>query len=59
MSPLLVSLLFGLGVGGFVWSKISLSTGNARPASVTMAAAVAGIAAFIFFFTLLKFVFSM
>lgn len=59
MSPLLVSFMFGAGVGGFVWSKLSLSTGSGRPASVAMAAAVAGIGAFIVFFTLLKFVFSM
>ena len=59
MSPLLVSLMFAVGVGGFVWSKLSLSTGGARPANIVMAAAVAGIGAFIVFFTLFKVVLSM
>jgi hypothetical protein len=56
MNATLIALMFGFGVAGWVWSKVGRRTGNADPKSVYVTAAVAGVAAFIFFFTLLKFV---
>jgi hypothetical protein len=56
MNNFLIALMFGAGVGGFVWSKIGRKTGNANPNGVYMTAAVSGLIAFIFFFTLLKYV---
>lgn len=56
MSVFVTSLIFGIGVAGWVWSKVGRRTGNADPKSVYITAAGAGAVAFIFFFTLLKFV---
>lgn len=56
MNSVVVSLMFGSGVAGFVWSKVGRRTGNADPKSVYLTAGLAGLGAFIFFFTLLKFV---
>lgn len=58
MNVFIISLMFGAGVAGFVWTKVGRRTGNADPKSVYMTAGLAGLVAFIFFFTLLKYVFN-
>jgi hypothetical protein len=58
MNSVLVALFFGLGVAGFVWTKVGRRTGSADPKAVYMTAGLAGLVAFIFFFTLLKYVLS-
>lgn len=55
MSAFLVSLIFGAGVAGWVWSKVGRRTGNANPTSVTVTAGGAGLVAFVVLFTLMKF----
>jgi hypothetical protein len=52
----LASLFFGVGAGGWVYTKLAHRTGNANPSSTFGLAAVFGGIAFIFFFTLLKYV---
>ena len=52
----LASLFFGIGLSGWVYSKTAHHTGNSNPANTLIGAAVVGIIAFIFFFTLLKYV---
>lgn len=56
MSNILVALMFGFGVAGFVWTKVGRRTGNANPQGVYLVAALAGLAAFVFLWTFLKFV---
>jgi hypothetical protein len=56
MNVFLISLMFGAGIAGFVWAKVGRRTGNANPQSVYLSAGLAGVIAFIFFFTLLKYV---
>lgn len=56
MNSVLASLMFGAGVAAFVWAKVGRRTGNADPKTVYMTAGLAGLAAFIFFLTLFKFV---
>lgn len=56
MSAFLVAIMFGAGIAGWVWSKVSQRTGNADPKTVYLTAGGAGLAAFIVFFTLLKYV---
>lgn len=56
MNSLLVSLMFGAGVAGFVWTRVGRRTGNADPRSVYLTAGGAGVVAFVFFFTLFKLV---
>jgi len=56
MSNFMIALFFGLGVGGFVYSKLVRSNGNPTPYQNLSAAAIAGVLAFVFLFTLLKFV---
>jgi hypothetical protein len=58
MNAVLVALMFGAGVAGFIWTKVGRRTGNADPKTVYLTAGMAGAAAFVFFFTLLKFVFN-
>jgi hypothetical protein len=57
MSTLLTCLLFGVGVAGWAWSKVSRQTGNADPKSVVITAGGIGLIAFIVLFTLMKFAF--
>jgi hypothetical protein len=59
MNAVLVSLMFGAGVAAFVWTKVARRTGSADPKTVYLTAAMAGAAAFVFFFTLFKFVFNL
>ena len=58
MSPVLVSLMFGVGVGAFAWAYLVHLTGNARAGSVLIGAGFAGVAAFIVLYTILKFIFN-
>jgi hypothetical protein len=58
MNAALISVMFGLGVAGWIWTKVGRRTGNANPKSVYMTAGIAGLVAFIFFFTLLKYAFN-
>lgn len=53
---LLASIFFGAGVAGWVYTQMTRRTGNADPKQVAMVAGLSGLAAFIFFFTLLKYV---
>ena len=57
MSDFLISLFFGVGVGVFLWSKMVQGTGNAAPAKTVAGAGIVGFIAFLFFFSLLKWVF--
>jgi hypothetical protein len=59
MNTVLISLMFGAGVAGFIWAKVARRTGSADPKTVYLTAALAGSAAFVFFFTLFKFVFNL
>ena len=59
MNSILVSLMFGAGVAAFVWAKVGRRTGNADPRTVYFTAGLAGLGAFVFFFTLLKVVFNL
>lgn len=56
MNSFVISLMFGAGVAVFVWAKVGRRTGNADPKAVYLTAGLAGLAAFIFFLTLFKFV---
>jgi hypothetical protein len=47
--------MFGFGVAGWVWTKVGRRTGNADQKTVYTTAGLAGLVAFAFFFTLLKF----
>lgn len=56
MSNFLVSLFFAAGVGGWAYAQLARRSGNANPGSTAMAAGGAALLAFIFAFTMLKFV---
>jgi hypothetical protein len=58
VNAVLISLMFGAGVAAFIWAKVGRRTGNADPKTVFLTAGMAGGAAFVFFFTLFKFVFN-
>jgi len=53
---LLAAIFFGVGLAGWTYSKTAHHTGNASPANTLIGAGVVGLIAFIFFFTLLKYV---
>jgi hypothetical protein len=56
MSDFLVALFFGAGVGGWAYAQLARRSGNANPASTIVAAGFAALLAFVFVFTLMKFV---
>jgi hypothetical protein len=56
MSAFVTSLLFALGVAGWVWSKVGRRTGNADPKGVYLTAGGAGVLAFVVFYTFMRFV---
>jgi hypothetical protein len=58
MSPALIAIFFGFGVGGWAYSKVAHSTGNSDPKSVAMVSVGAGLVAAIFIFTLFKYIFN-
>jgi hypothetical protein len=53
MSALLIAFLFGIGVGGWVYSKMSHRTGGNYKSSLTVAAIV-GLAGLLVIYILLK-----
>lgn len=57
MTALLTSLLFAAGAAAWVYTKLGRRTGAGNQRSAFIGAAVSGVIAFLFFFTLLKFVF--
>jgi hypothetical protein len=59
MSPFLIALLFGTGIGTYVWSYLARTTGNAKVGSVIGGAAVVGLMAFLVLYTILKFGFGL
>lgn len=52
----MIALFFGVGVAGFAYTKLARSTGNSTPSTTFGGAALAGVLAFIFLFTLIKYV---
>lgn len=56
MNTALASIMFAAGVAAFVWTKVGRRTGNGDPKTVYLTAGLAGVASFVVFFTLLKFV---
>jgi hypothetical protein len=59
MSPLLIALMFGVGVAAYVWAYLARHTGNARVGSVLGGAAIVGFIAFFVFYTILKLAFNL
>lgn len=57
MSDAFVAFLFGVGVGGWLYSQLARRTGNAVPANNMIGAAVGGLVAAVVLFTLLAYVF--
>jgi len=58
MSLAWMSLLFGLGVSGWIYSQLAKRTGNPNPANNFIAAGFIGLVVALIFFTLLKFMFN-
>jgi hypothetical protein len=56
MSPIMIAFFFGLGTAGFAYTKLVRANGNPSPSQDLGGAAVAGLVAFVFIFTLLKYV---
>ena len=56
MGPFIISLMLAAGVAGFLWAKLSHSTGNADPKTLAITAAAIFVGVFIVAFTLMKFV---
>jgi hypothetical protein len=56
MSPLLIAIFFGLGVGGWAWAQLARRTGNNDQKSVAISALAVGVLAAVIIFTLFKFV---
>jgi len=56
MTAFFISAMFGAGVGAFVWAQLARSSGNADPKSVYISSGVVAFMAFLFFFSLLKWV---
>jgi hypothetical protein len=54
MPPLLIALMFGVGVGTFTWSRMAHTTGNARVGNVIAGAAIIGFIAFLLLYSVLK-----
>jgi len=56
LSDGLASFLLGVGIAGFVYSKLAKSNGNANPGSNATVATIVGLVALFFMFTILKFI---
>ncbi|HEX7368359.1 MAG TPA: hypothetical protein VF261_01730 [Candidatus Saccharimonadales bacterium] len=56
MSDTLVAILFGLGIGGWVYSQLARRSGNANPGSTFTVAGIVGLVAAIIIFTVFKFI---
>jgi hypothetical protein len=52
----MIAFFFGLGTAGFAYTKLVRANGNPSPSQDLGGAAVAGLVAFVFIFTLLKYV---
>ncbi len=58
MSPGLIAIFFGFGVGGWAYSQLARRTGSSDPKGTALAALAAGVVAAVVIFTLFKFVFN-
>jgi hypothetical protein len=58
MSPALVAIFFGFGVGGWAYAQLERRTGSSDPKGVALSALGIGVAAAIVIFTLFTFVFN-
>jgi len=56
MSDGFVALIFGVGVGGWLFFKLNSRTGDANASGNLVAGIITGVAAAFFVFTLLKYV---
>jgi hypothetical protein len=56
MSAFFIALMFGAGVGGWVYTKLSRRVGLGNQGQAFLGGGIAALGAFIFFFTLLKYV---
>jgi hypothetical protein len=56
MSPFLVAIFFGVGVGGWAYAQLARRTGNSNPQSVALSALAVGVFAAIVIFTVFKLV---
>ena len=56
MSNWLIAFFFGAGVAGWAYTMLARTTGNSVPSQTFGGAAIAGVLAFVFLFTLLKYV---
>lgn len=56
MQPWFIAFLFGLGVAGWVYTKLVRANGNPSPLNDLIGAGVAGLVAFIFLFTFLRYI---
>jgi hypothetical protein len=56
MTPFIASLFFGAGVGAWVWAKVGHRTGGADAKANWMAAGLATLAAFLFFYTFMRYI---
>jgi hypothetical protein len=56
MSSVLVALLFGAGAGVWVYTKLAPRAGAGNQSSALIGGAIAGLALFAFFYTLLHFI---
>ena len=59
MSDWVVSLFFGVGVSGWAYAKLVHANGNPTPYQDLGGAAIAGVLAFVVFFTILKSIMSL
>lgn len=59
MSSTLVALMFGAGIGGWAYAQLARRVGAGNQRNAFIGAAVAAVIAFLFFFTLLKYIFNL
>jgi hypothetical protein len=58
MSPGLIAVFFGFGVGGWAYAQLARRTGSSDPKGVALSSVGIGLAAAVVIFTLFKFVFN-
>ncbi len=56
MTSVLASIMFGAGVAAWVYAKLARSVGAGNQQNAFIGGGIAGLVAFIFFFTLFKYV---
>jgi hypothetical protein len=59
MNALLVAVMFGAGVGGWAYVQLSRRAGLGNQKQAFLGGGAAGFMAFVFLFTLLKYVFQL